>query len=52
MSSFDLFLNYMSRSGFFTFVILAWLSLYFVITFALSAFGHNIETKMKKQGGM
>ncbi|MDD4505872.1 MAG: MotA/TolQ/ExbB proton channel family protein [Sulfurospirillaceae bacterium] len=35
MSSFDLFLNYMSRSGFFTFVILAWLSLYFVITFGI-----------------
>ncbi len=35
MSSFDLFFNYMSRSGFFTFVILAWLSLYFVITFGI-----------------
>jgi len=35
MSSFDLFLNYMSRSGFFTFVILAWLSLYFVVTFGI-----------------
>jgi len=35
MSSFDLFLNYMSRSGFFTFLILGWLSLYFIITFGI-----------------
>jgi len=37
-------------SPFETWLIIA--AMYFVITFALSAFGHNIETKMKKQGGM
>jgi len=35
MSSFDLFLNYFARSGFFTWVILIWLSIYFVITFGI-----------------
>ena len=35
MSSFDIFLNYLSRSGFFTWVILIWLSAYFVITFGI-----------------
>ncbi len=30
-----MFLNYFSRSGFFTWVILIWLSLYFVITFGI-----------------
>jgi len=32
MSSFELFLNYFARSGFFTWVILIWLSAYFIIT--------------------
>ena len=35
MSSFELFLNYFARSGFFTWVILIWLSTYFVITFGI-----------------
>lgn len=37
-------------SPFETWLIIA--AMYFAITFLLSAFGHNIETKMKKQGGM
>ncbi|KFL33293.1 MULTISPECIES: MotA/TolQ/ExbB proton channel family protein [unclassified Sulfurospirillum] len=32
MSSAELFLNYFARSGFFTWVILIWLSAYFIIT--------------------
>lgn len=32
MTSFELFLNYFARSGFFTWVILIWLSAYFIIT--------------------
>ena len=35
MSSLDIFLNYFSRSGFFTWLILIWLSVYFVITFGI-----------------
>ena len=35
MSSLDIFLNYFSRSGFFTWMILIWLSVYFVITFGI-----------------
>jgi len=37
-------------SPFETWLIIA--AMYFAITFLLSALGHNIETKMKKQGGM
>ncbi len=37
-------------SPFETWLIIA--AMYFSITFLLSALGHNIETKMKKQGGM
>jgi len=37
-------------SPFETWFIIA--AMYFAITFLLSALGHNIETKMKKQGGM
>lgn len=37
-------------SPFETWLIIA--AMYFAITFLLSTFGHNIETKMKKQGGM
>lgn len=37
-------------SPFETWLIIA--AMYFAITFLLSAFGHNIESKMKKQGGM
>lgn len=35
MSSIDIFLNFLSRSGFFTWVILMWLSVYFIITFGI-----------------
>ncbi|MDD2384026.1 MAG: MotA/TolQ/ExbB proton channel family protein [Sulfurospirillaceae bacterium] len=35
MSSLDIFLNYFARSGFFTWIILIWLSIYFVITFGI-----------------
>ena len=35
MSSFELFLNYFARSGFFTWVIMIWLSIYFIITFGI-----------------
>ena len=31
----DLFLNYLSRSNAITFVVLAWLSLYFILTFSI-----------------
>ncbi|ACZ11161.1 amino acid ABC transporter permease [Sulfurospirillum deleyianum] len=37
-------------SPFETWLIIA--AVYFMITFLLTAFGHKIETKMKKQGGM
>ncbi len=37
-------------SPFETWLIIA--AMYFAITFLLSALGHNIETKMKQQGGM
>lgn len=35
MSSLDIFLNFASRSGFFTWVIMIWLSVYFIITFGI-----------------
>lgn len=35
MDGLDIILNYFSKSGFITFFVLGWLSLYFVITFAL-----------------
>lgn len=35
MSSFEIFLNFLSRSNFFTWMILVWLSLYFIITFGI-----------------
>lgn len=34
MEGFDIILNYFSKSGFVTFVVLGWLSIYFIITFA------------------
>lgn len=35
MEGIDLFLNYLSRSNFVTFIVLGWLSLYFIITFGI-----------------
>jgi biopolymer transport protein ExbB len=35
MSAFELFVNFAARSGFFTWVIMIWLSIYFIITFGI-----------------
>jgi biopolymer transport protein ExbB/TolQ len=41
MSSLDLVFNFIARSNFFTLVIMVWLSVYFVITFAI-LFGRHL----------
>jgi len=41
MSSFELVLNFIARSNFFTLVIMIWLSVYFVITFGI-LFGRHM----------
>lgn len=35
MSSLEIFFNYFARSGFFTWLILIWLSVYFIVTFGI-----------------